>query len=86
MAVTVITEPDFSLEKPEILFRGDFISVNVMNIWRDANVWNIHPDGQRFLTLKQIGSADQGFEAASPCKINVIVNLFEELKDRVPAP
>ena len=38
------------------------------------------PDGQRFILL---GGADAG--VASP-KLNVVLNFFEELKERVPVP
>jgi len=39
----------------------------------------VSPDGQRFLMLKPIEQ-----EAAAPTQINVVLNWFEELKQRVP--
>jgi hypothetical protein len=40
----------------------------------------VSPDGQHFLMLKPAESA-QG----APTQINVVLNWFEELKQRVPA-
>ena len=40
--------------------------------------YDVAPDGQRFLMLK----APE--EAAAPTQINVVLNWFEELKQRVP--
>jgi hypothetical protein len=39
----------------------------------------VSPDGQRFLMLK---SAEQA--GAVPTQINVVLNWFEELKQKVP--
>ena len=52
--------------------------------------WDVHPDGKRFLMIKEsakAGGASAGGEtkAAGPRKINIVVNWFEELKQRVPA-
>jgi hypothetical protein len=40
----------------------------------------VSSDGQRFLMLKPVESA-----AAAPTQINVVLNWFEELKQKVPA-
>jgi hypothetical protein len=40
----------------------------------------VSPDGQRFLMLKPVESAE-----VAPTQINVVLNWFEELKRRVPA-
>ncbi len=42
-------------------------------------VWNPSPDGQRFLMLKSSESAQ-----TTPTQINVVLNWFEELKQKVP--
>jgi hypothetical protein len=39
----------------------------------------VSPDGQRFLMLKPSESAE-----SSPKQINVVLNWFEELKQKVP--
>jgi serine/threonine protein kinase len=43
------------------------------------------PDGKRFLLLKPPESAGQASAEEGPRKINVALNWFEELKQRVPA-
>jgi len=44
---------------------------------------DISPDGKRFLMIKETASGESAAE--SPRKINVVLNWFEELKQRVPA-
>ena len=39
--------------------------------------YDIHPDGQRFLMMKEDTAQEQG-------RINVVLNWFEELKRLVP--
>lgn len=78
LSVSVETEPAFRLGKPEVLFRGIYAAGRP----NDLQPWDISPDGQRFLMMKEVGpstSPDSG-----PSKINVVVNWFEELKQRVP--
>ena len=74
------TDPAFKAGKPETLFHGD----NVQLWTSDAHTWDISPDGKRFLMMKW-GEAMEGKTAdnAAP-KINVVLNWFEDLKDRVP--
>jgi Tol biopolymer transport system component len=74
MAVRVETEPTVKLGKPTVLFRGTFFSR--MGI----TPWDISPDGRRFLMVKEAKT----MEVEAPRKINVVVNWFEELKQRVP--
>jgi serine/threonine-protein kinase len=57
--------------KPETLFQGKYSS------------WDIHPDGKRFLMMKEVGSKPGAAEG--PRKINIVLNWTEELKRRVPA-
>jgi len=79
MAASVKTEPTFSIEKPKMLFQGKYIMYDGM---RDFNPWDIHPDGKRFLLMKEGGS--MASPAGGPRKINIVLNWFEELKQRVP--
>ncbi len=72
MAVSVETDPTFGLETPDILFPDKY-----------SGGWDIHPDGRRFLMLKPIGITNKGAVSTSSPKINIILNWFEELKDRV---
>jgi serine/threonine-protein kinase len=75
MAVEITTQPRFSAGKPKVLFAGQYqpSSSPVPN----AN-YDISPDGQRFLMLKP-GGQDQ-----AATQINVVLNWFEELKQKVP--
>jgi pectate lyase len=43
-------------------------------------MWDIHPDGKRFLMIKPSWAASP--EVAN--KIGIVLNWFEELKQRVP--
>ena len=76
MAVSVETEPTFTIGKREPLFGMEpyFVQAIVRRV-------AISPDGQRFLLLK-IGTGSQ--DAAVPPSIIVVLNWFEELKRLVP--
>jgi hypothetical protein len=82
MAVSVTTEPSFNtLGTPKVLFRGSFIGPGAF----DGTPWDIHPNGKKFLMIKPPASTGAAPTAASPQpKINVVLNWFEELKQRVP--
>jgi len=73
MAVAVQTETIFKPGKTDALFKGKYDSA-----------WDISPDGKRFLMLKPLASTGAPSTVAGPRKINVVVNWFEELKQRVP--
>jgi serine/threonine-protein kinase len=80
MAVSVKTAPIFNLETPKTLFRGTYVNaVFLYGSW-DFTAWDISPDGKRFLMMKEAGTGAGG----GPRKINVVLNWFEELKQRVP--
>jgi serine/threonine-protein kinase len=69
MAVPIETEPAFSAGSPVLLFTGDYI-------YAQGRHYDIHPDGQRFLMIKEAEqTADQ---------LNVVLNWFEELKRLAP--
>ena len=72
-AVEITTEPTFSAGSPKLLFEGTF----QMAILSRAN-YNVAPDGQRFVMIQE---NDPDSAAA---QINVVLNWFEELKQRVP--
>ena len=74
MAVDVTTQGTFSAGKPRVLFEGRYVPTP-----RSFQDYDVSPDGQRFLMLKP---AEQ---AQSPEQINVVLNWFEELKQKVPA-
>jgi eukaryotic-like serine/threonine-protein kinase len=78
MAVSVKTSPTFIFETSRTLFQGTYVSSVNSPASRDFGTWDISPDGQRFLMLRE-SSAGSG-----PRKINIVVNWLEELKQRVP--
>ena len=72
MAVKITPEPNFSAGLPRLLFEGSYqLGVTLAN-------YDITSDGQRFVMVQQ-GGADSGAS-----QINVVLNWFEELKQRVP--
>ena len=72
MAVDVTAEGTFSAGKPKVLFEGSYVPTP-----RSFPDYDVSPDGQRFLMLKAT-------EQAAPAQINVVLNWFEELKQKVP--
>ncbi len=74
MRVPIRTEGTFSYGSPEALFsyRPYF------------NYFDVSADGQRFLMIRPV-AADSDGEAPTQ-RIKVVLNFFEELKERVPAP
>ncbi len=79
IAVSVETEPTFKPVKSEILFRKNYVHF-IRGYW---NQWDIHPDGNRFLMLKE-SSSDATTEETQRPTINIVLNWFEELKEKVP--
>ena len=58
-----------------------------------GTLWDIHPDGRRFLMMKpspeiEAETAEKSVvdrsAAEAPRQINIVLNWFEELKERVP--
>jgi serine/threonine protein kinase/Tol biopolymer transport system component len=72
MAVEVATQPAFTASKPKLLFE----TANNFN-GPGAN-YDVSADGQRFLMIKE----DE--QVATATQINVVLNWFEELKQKVP--
>jgi serine/threonine protein kinase len=82
MVVDVDAEPTFRPGNPKILFQGTYYS----NFLMEAPVthWDIHPDGKKFLMIKQPQTTVAESSAGIPHKIIIVTNWFEELKQRVP--
>jgi eukaryotic-like serine/threonine-protein kinase len=74
MAVEITTHPGFAVGKPRMLFEGHYEPAPVPI----AN-YDVSPDGQRFLMLKPVEEVE-----APATQINVVLNWFEELKQKVP--
>jgi hypothetical protein len=75
MAVEIATQPSFAAGKPRMLFEGQY----QLTPGAFPN-YDVSPDGQSFLMLKPSEQAQ-----AAPTQINVVLNWFEELKQKVPA-
>ncbi len=76
--VTLQFEPEFSASPPKTVLqdlRGKGIMATTGN--HLGATWDIAPDGERMLMIR-------GTEPAPPRQINVLINWFEELKERVP--
>ena len=73
MAVDIIMQPTFSAGKPRMLFEGPYVPTP-----RSFPDYDVSPDGVRFLMLKPSA------ELQGPSQINVVLNWFEELKQKVP--
>ncbi len=74
MAVDITTEPTFSAGSPRLLFAGQYVSAS--STWRPK--YDVTSDGRRFVMIKR-GMQEQGV-----LELNVVLNWFEELKQRVP--
>jgi serine/threonine-protein kinase len=73
MTVSVETAPTLKLGTPMSLFSDKY-----------SGQFDIHPDGKRFLMLKSGEMADAKSKEKIAPKINIVLNWFEELKQRVP--
>jgi serine/threonine protein kinase/Tol biopolymer transport system component len=80
MAVAVEMAPTFKPGNPKLLFKGTYLSVDVPKEWI---MWDIHPDGKRFLMIKP-PALGGGQSKDQSRKINIVLNWFEELKQRMP--
>jgi hypothetical protein len=74
MAVEITTQPSFAAGKPRVLFEGKYLPA----VFTVPN-YDVSPDGQRFLMIKPVEQKQAG-----PTQINVVLNWFEELKQKVP--
>ncbi len=78
MAVPILDmEPTLRAGTPAILFDQPYAR------FIERRNYDIHPDGQRFLFLKEGAATDD--PAAEP-QIVVVLNWFQELLERVPVP
>ena len=68
MVVDIQRNPELRVGQPRILFEGQY-----------ANGYDVHPDGKRFLMVK----ANAAPQARSD-QLYLVLNWFEELKQRVP--
>jgi Tol biopolymer transport system component len=74
MAVDIATQAGFTAGNPRMLFEGPYQATSAT-----SPNYDVSPDGQRFLMLKPVEQAER-----APTQINVVLNWFEELKQKVP--
>lgn len=74
MAVEVKTQPTLAIGKPQRLFEDLYL----LNFGRTAN-YDVTPDGTQFLMLKPVE-----LQTSTPAAIHLVLNWFEELKQKVP--
>ncbi len=74
MSVAIDTESGFSAGNPRMLFEGPYVLTS-----GSFPFYDVSPDGERFLMLKPVES-----QAAAPTQIHVVLNWFEELKQKIP--
>jgi len=73
MGVETTLKPSFSAGKPKMIFEGRYVPT----VATKAN-YDVTPDGQRFLMVKE------SKQESAATQINVVLNWFEELKQKVP--
>ena len=78
MAAAVKTAPNLSTETPKLVFKSIYAGYSHIA----GTPYDIHPDGKRFLMIKLPQSSASSGE--TPRKINIVLNWFEELKQKVP--
>jgi hypothetical protein len=86
MAVKLQMGSELEPGKPEELFHGAYFPQPFSFMPISLNSWDIDPKGNRFLMIKLGQATGEESPAEIPHKINIVVNWFEELKDKVPAP
>jgi serine/threonine-protein kinase len=77
-AVPINTGAEFDYGTPAVLFRGQYAAAGGF-----MRRYDVAPDGSRFLVLaaQQVTGS-----AAGSRHMNIVLNWFEELKERVPVP
>ena len=79
LAVSVEYEPSFTVGRPEVVVRGQYARPS-----RTGRHYDVSADAERFLLLAD--ERTTGDEAEAEDEITVVLNWFEELKERVPVP
>ncbi len=71
-AARVRTEPTFAVLSEDLVLTGDYV----------PEYWDIHPDGDRIVVAQP--AAQSAVAVGGQERFTVVVNFFEELKERVP--
>ena len=77
MVVDIQTQPTFSAGKPRLLFEAPRVAVASIGV--GGADYAVSPDGQRFLMVRA-----QDKQQTAATQINVVLNWFTELQQRVP--
>ncbi len=77
-SVDIVTQPAFAFSNEQTLLVEGFHVVS------GDRSFDISPDGEQLLMVFPADQSDSG-EPARP-QINIVLNWFEELKERVPVP
>ena len=83
VAVSIDIEPRFTPGPPVVLFEGQYGGN------RYGRDYGLSPDGKRFLMIKPPGvstAAGDDIDGVGGGSISIVLNWFEELKERVPVP
>ena len=87
MVVDVTTEPTFEVSVPVLLFdEVDNTGSAFLGAFRN---WDVHPDGSRFLMVRQGGGGSGGGvvgssgSASAFSEVYLVTNWFEELRQRM---
>jgi len=81
MGIDITTDAAFAFGNEQALGMGGFFIPTDL----PTRPYDITPDGQRFLMVFPADQADSVAESADE-QINIVLNWFEELKERVPVP
>lgn len=84
-SLTALRDQETDLLISSIGFRGNYVGPAPDN----EVPWDIHSDGKRLLMIKPpetttVEAQAERPEAAGPRRINIVLNRFEELKERAP--
>jgi serine/threonine-protein kinase len=78
MRVEVTTASGFSADAPQLVFEGQYFADPRINV--RGRTYDVSPDGQRFLMIKDTDRAEM---VPAPPSMTVVLNWQEELKQRV---
>ena len=83
MAVAYAADPTFAPSRPELLFEAPYRMAGAVRF----RPWDVAPDGERFLMLKeQEAGLDRRRGGPGPTALVVVTNWFDELAAQVPVP
>jgi serine/threonine-protein kinase len=78
MSVPIQRGESFAAGNPQVVFEGPYLAPN------SGRTYDVSPDGERFLMLKEAASAAK--TSGAPPSMIVVQGWFEEVKRRVPTP